>query len=231
VDTGNFNGTLRLDVINNGTIHDLTGNPFSGATFTAGQFFTVVKVQTFNSQASFDGWVLESNSTSNIGGTFNSTAKSFNLGDDAANRQYRSILSFATSALPNSAVITKVTLKIKKSDVVNGATFAMFSGLVVDFNNGPFGIANLQKNDFQAPPVAVFGPFNNLIPANNWYTIDLTGASDYVNKLETLNGITQLRLRFKLGDNYNSIANTMKFFSGDAAAENQPQFIIEYYIP
>ncbi|MCQ3939414.1 MAG: hypothetical protein DPW18_20575, partial [Chloroflexi bacterium] len=53
---------------------------------------------TFYSNGTHDGWILESSETSGAGGTMNSSAATFNLGDDAANRQYRTILHFDTSA-------------------------------------------------------------------------------------------------------------------------------------
>ncbi len=66
------------------------------------------------SSAAQDGWVLESAAHSEVGGSF-STAGTLRVGYDASNRQYRSILSFNTSALPDDAVIQSVTLKYPQS--------------------------------------------------------------------------------------------------------------------
>ncbi|MCQ3939330.1 MAG: hypothetical protein DPW18_20140, partial [Chloroflexi bacterium] len=74
----------------------------------------VITSLTLRSQGGNDGWILESSETSGAGGTMNSSAATFNLGDDAANRQYRTILHFDTSALPDNAVITSAVLKIRK---------------------------------------------------------------------------------------------------------------------
>ncbi|HNN14909.1 MAG TPA: hypothetical protein PKL78_15210, partial [Anaerolineales bacterium] len=60
---------------------------------------------------------MESTETSNNGGSLNSNATSFNLGDSAADQQYRAILSFDTSTLPDTAVITSATLSIKKKSL------------------------------------------------------------------------------------------------------------------
>ncbi len=49
---------------------------------------------TFTSVGKYDGWILESAETSNKGGSFNAIAKTFQLGDDALDRQYKTILSF-----------------------------------------------------------------------------------------------------------------------------------------
>ena len=87
--------------------------------------------------------------------------------------------------------------------------------------------------DFQATantPAAGIGPFTS--PAvGGWYTLNLTTAKAYINKLATNSGLTQFRLRFKLDDNNNAIANFISFYSGDAGAANRPQLIIEYYVP
>ncbi len=78
---------------------------------------------TFRSVAGNDGWILESGENTNAGGILNATATTFNLGDAAGNRQYRSILSFNTIDLPDNAVITKVTLRIRKQLVVGSDPF------------------------------------------------------------------------------------------------------------
>jgi hypothetical protein len=59
----------------------------------------------------------------------------------------------------------------------------------------------------------------------------LTAGKDYINKLTTLSGLTQIRLRFKLDDNNNTVANYISFYSGNATLANRPQLIIEYYVP
>src|SRR6185295_1516944 len=101
------NGTLRLDIFNNLSIQDLAGNSLALGDFTTGEAYTVDKTvtQTFNSVALNDGWILESTETSGVGGTMNSSATTFNLGDDLVDRQYRAILHFDTSSLPDTAVI------------------------------------------------------------------------------------------------------------------------------
>ena len=184
-----------------------------------------------------DGWILESGENSNAGGLLNGTATTFNLGDNAAKKQYRGILSFGTGAsLPDNAVITAVTLKIRKSAVVGGGNpVTTFQGFMVDIKNGFFGTsAALQASDFQATFTATtgktYGPFLPT-PVSNWYSFNLTSAKGYINKTATNSGLTQIRLRFKLDDNNNAVANYLSLYSGDAAAANQPQLVIKYVIP
>ncbi len=231
VNTGTGNGSLRLVVLNDGTILDAANNPLT-AGFTTGQAYTVKKVLALKSAGAFDGWVLESSETSNAGGTFNAGASTFRLGDDAARKQYRGILSFVTSGLPDNAVITKVTLKIKKQGVTGGGNpFTIFQGLFVDVRKGFFGTgAALAAPDFQAPRNKTVGP-STPAPAANWYSLNLTSAKGFINKLTSASGVTQFRLRFKLDDNNNALANFMSFYSGNAPAASRPQLIIEYYVP
>jgi hypothetical protein len=42
--------------------------------------------------------------------------------------------------------------------------------------------------------------------------------------------VTQIRLRFKLDDNNNAVANFLKLYSGNAPAASRPQLIIEYNV-
>jgi len=198
--------------------------------------FTTSKPQTsltFKSVGAYDGWVLESSELSNKGGSLNAAATTFILGDDKTKKQYRDILSFNTASLPDKAVITSVTLKLRKSAVVGGGDpVSIFNGFMVDIKKGFFGTAALlQVGDFQAAASKTYGPFKPA-PVSSWYSIDLTNAKDYINKLTTNSGLTQIRVRFKLDDNNNAVANYLTLFSGNApAASNRPQLIITYYVP
>jgi hypothetical protein len=179
-----------------------------------------------------DGWILESGENSNMGGSLNSTATTFRLGDDAAKKQSRGILSFNTGAsLPDDAVITKVTLKVKMQSIVGiGNPIVIFRGFMADIKKGTFGAATLQASDFQTAASKSYGPFMTAI-FGGWYSIDLTSGKAYINKLSTLSGLTQIRLRFQLDDNNNAVANYLSLYSGNAPAASRPQLIIKYYVP
>jgi len=173
-----------------------------------------------------DGWILESSRTSNKGGSKNNVATTFNLGDNAANKQYRGILSFDTTVLPEGAEITKVTLKLKKAGVVGGGNpIATFKGFMVELREGEFGTAALEAGDFKAPGDLVLGPFKPAL-VGGWYSLDLTAASSWINA----SGDTQIRLRFKLDDNNNFVANFLKLYSGNSGPASQPILVIEYHI-
>jgi len=189
--------------------------------------------RTILSTNTYDGWILESSETSGTGGTMNKTATTFNLGDNAANKQYRSILSFDTSALPDNAVITSVTLKFKYAGKTGTLPFSTHGNLLADVRRGPFSNRpTLQLGDFAAKgtlttyKAKVLTYTNSLI--DNWYSQSLLPA-DY--QFINLVGVTQFRLRFSKDDNNDFGADFLKIFSGNTPEADRPQLIIEYYVP
>jgi Leucine-rich repeat (LRR) protein len=189
--------------------------------------------KTLTSNAAQDGWVIESNEDSEVGGTMNSSALTFQLGDNIGRRQYVSVLSFSTgAALPDTAVITHVMLRIKQQDIVGGGDpVEIFQGFMLDVRSGYLGVSPvLQIGDFQAVASRTYGPLTPT-PSSSWYAFDLTDAKDLVNKVNVAFGLTQVRLRFQLDDNDDEFANYMTFFSGSGPAVSRPQLIVEYYVP
>lgn len=184
----------------------------------------------FRSNGTLDGWVLESTENSGIGGSLNAAATTFNLGDDNADKQYRAILSFNTSSLPSTAVISSVKLKIKTQGQVGANPFITHKPLLVDIRKPYFGAsAGLAANDFQALAnkggVGIFGT----VPSGGWYSAGLnSSAFAFFNKT----GATQFRLHFQLDDDNDNAADYLKFFSGDyTAVSYRPELIIQYYMP
>ena len=180
-----------------------------------------------------DGWVLESSENSNVGGTSNNSSASLIVGDDAAKRQYRSILSFGTGIIPDGATITSVKLKLKKAAVIGGGDpLAIFNGFKIDMKNGFFGpFRALQASDFQATASATYGPALPTI-SGGIYNINLTNGKANINKLAVNGGLTQIRLRFALDDNNNAIANYLALFSSNTAMPaSHPQLVITYTLP
>ncbi len=177
-----------------------------------------------------DGWILESAESSNKGGALDSAAATLRLGDDASDKQYRAVLSFDTSSIPDNAILTKVTLKIKFQGTTGTSPFATHGNLVVDIRKGAFGgSAVLQAGDFQsAASGSAIGNIPNS-PSNGWYSrIWKDAIFSYIN----LTGLTQFRLRFQKDDNDDSGADILRFYSGNAGAvSNRPRLIVEYVVP
>jgi hypothetical protein len=185
--------------------------------------------QTFSSQALYDGWLLEGMESSNTGGAKNFSGITIYIGDDAADRQYRAIVSFDTSALPADVLLTKVVLKIKLQGVVGISPFSTHGNLLIDVRKGAFsGNAGLQVSDFQATASKNNVGFIPPKSIDGWYTKTWTnGIFPYINRT----GLSQFRLRFAKDDNDDMNADFLKFFSGNAAAGYRPQLIVEYSVP
>jgi sugar lactone lactonase YvrE len=256
VSLGNLNGTLcdpagiALDVANNrmyvsngcGTITqanlDGTGGVSLGnydGTVEAPRLIAikglgVTQTMTVRSAGMYDGWILESSENSSLGGTLDATGGTLNLGDGRGDKQYRAILSFDTSALPDDAMLTKVTLKIHKMSVIGTNPFTILGGLKVDLRKPFFGTSvGLLAGDFEAaagkPNAATF----RSTAVSNWYTavIGLAGYP-YIN----LTGKTQMRLRFMTGDDDDFTADTLVIHSGNAATSSyRPKLTINYLVP
>lgn len=231
INTGSGNGTLRLDVPAGVTITDTAGNTLIGVPYTSGIACTIDKTLTLTafSISTNDGFLLESNETSGVGGTLDSTAAFFNVGDDGVNRQFRSILHFDTSIVPDFAVVTSATLKIKQHSLVGVDPFTTHGGLRVDLAQPFFGAAALELTDFQSAPTAAVVSTFDPTPVDGVYSASLNSVG-----LSNLNlaGITQFRLRFLTDDNNNLSADLMRFFSGDhVSGINRPQLVIQYLMP
>jgi uncharacterized repeat protein (TIGR02543 family) len=206
-----------------GATYDFSANVTLYAQWIISSSTLVVK-----STGANDGWVLESAEASNAGGLLNSTNTTFVLGDDGSDREYRAILDFDTSALPDNAVVSSVILKIKQSGSVVGTDPFSFASLYVDMRKPSFGNALLQLTDFNFTANKVKSAVFNPTPVNDWYGAHFNnGGNLYLNRT----GATQLRLYFSTGDNNNSITDFIRFFSGEAASGSRPKLIITYTLP
>ena len=104
---------------------------------------------------------------------------------------------------------------------------------MLDLKKGFFGSSSaLQTSDFQASASKTVGPYSPAL-SSGFYTITIPGSAfTSINKLNTNGGLTQIRLRFKLDDNNNSIANTLNLISGNnLTASNRPTLVIVYTTP
>ena len=233
VNTGSGNCTIRLDVTDTATITDLTGNPLVDLPFIGGEPYAVNKTMTFRSSAAQDGWILESSEASSMGGTLNKTAATLRVGDDAANKQYRSVLSFDIPTLPEGAIITSITLQFKYAGKTGTLPFGTHGNLLADIWKGSFrNYTALQLGDCSARSTettykAKVLSYTNS-PVDNWYSQSLN-SDDY--SYLNFGGVTQFRLRFTKDDNNDFGADYLKLYSGNALEADRPQLIIEYYIP
>lgn len=246
VNNGTGNGAIRLDVVDNDSIIDATGNPLGGAGWANGNFgigetYTITKIayitvnEKVRSSGANDGWILESWENSNQGYYKDSRDSFFNIGDDSSDRQYRSILSFPTSYLPDDAVVTNIILLMKLRRSVGLDPFNTHGNISIDIRYGsfgsfgPIGIKNLQASDFQAQAsMNSVGQIQNN-PVGGWYWAALDRSTySYINLI----GVTQFRLAFQLDDNDDLDSDFLMFYSGDFWKQtDRPHLLIEYKIP
>jgi hypothetical protein len=206
-----------------------TATPTPTKTFTPTATSTPTAITlTLKSIPVEDGWILESTETSGTGGTMDSTATTFRLGDEADDKQYRSILSFNTTLIPDAAVLQSVILRVKQNGAVVGTDpFTILGSVWADIRTGTFGAGALELADFNlVASVTAAGAFNST-PVSSYYSLTMNAtARNAINKL----GRTQIRLRFGMDDNNDALADYMKFLSGDFAS-GQPELVITYTVP
>ena len=246
VNTGIGSGTLRLDLNDDDSVVDSAGAPVGGigvgnGNFSAGETYTIdrniplIETVSFSSDGAQDGWVMESKETSNKGGTLNSNAITFRVGDNAQDNQYRSILQFSTGALPDNAIITQMILTMQLETIVGTNPFTTHRNIWVDIRQGAFGsfgplqIGALQISDFQAPASLYNAGTIQNNAVGGWYWVNFDSG---VFSLVNLKGATQFRLGFQLDDDDDRKDDYLSFFSGNYSVQSaRPQLTIKYYIP
>lgn len=246
VNTGKGNGTIQLHVLDDDSIRDSVNQPLGGAgagngNFLNGEIYTINKpapvsvTQIFRSVGANDGWLLESQKTSERGGTRNASESTFILGDDTRDRQYISILQFSTASLPDNAVVTKATLMIRSQSYMGTNPFTTHQNIAVDIRKGYFGssglmgVNSLDRGDFQAPASLSNAGIILNNPVTDWYWAMLDpAASQFIN----LTGVTEFRLRFQLPDNADRGNDWIRFYSGNYYSfTSHPMLQVEYYVP
>jgi len=224
-DTGLVNGTPYFYIVTG------TNGAGEGASSNLAAATPVAAV-TFTSAAAQDGWVLESTETSNAGGSIDAaatTTSALRVGDDNKNKQYKSVVSFDTSVIPDGATILSVTLRLRRGTLSGTNPFTTHGTCWVDVQPGSgfSGSTTLQTGDFQAAATAVqAASLSNAANNLDWSEGSLNAAGlAAVNKT----GTTQLRVYFNLDDDNDRIADYIGYYSGDnGTAANRPQLVVTW---
>jgi hypothetical protein len=211
------------------TFTGVTG--WNGSSGSTTQVVNSVPTQvTFTSVAAQDGWVLESTETSNVGGSIDATASTtsaLRVGDDNKDKQYKAVVSFDTSAIPDGATILSVTLRLRRGTVSGTNPFTTHGTCWVDVQTGGLsGSTALELADFQAIATAAQTASLSNAPNNgDWSTASLNAAG-----LAALNktGTTQFRVYFNLDDNDDTANDYIGYYSGEATSANRPQLVVTY---
>jgi hypothetical protein len=185
---------------------------------------------TFTSGSAQDGWVLESGETTNVGGTIDATANTtsaLRVGDDNKDKQYKSVVSFDTSSIPDGATILSATVRLRRGSLTGTSPFSTHGTCWADVQTGGFsGSTTLQTGDFQAAAtVAQAASLSNAASNGSWSegTLNASGLAA-IDKA----GTTQLRVYFNLDDNDDLGADYLGYYSGEAASANRPQLVVTY---
>jgi hypothetical protein len=177
-----------------------------------------------------DGYILESPTTPDTGGTKNDTDTSnaaLRVGDDAGAEQWKSIVSFNRSdfapAIPSTAVIDSVRIRLKRGAMVGTTSgFGVVQGGLV---LGNFGVdARVAVNDWQNAPSGLVFPAFSVDPSivdiqsHMWA---LLVSSTYDEILAAASGspsIIQIRIQFSVTDDGDAADDYVGFWSGESAA-------------
>ena len=181
--------------------------------------------------AAQDGWVLESSENSNNGGSISATANTtsaLRVGDNNQDRQYKSIVAFDTSAIPDGATILSATLRLRRGTVSGTNPFTTHGTCWVDVQSGGFsGSTTLQTGDFQATATAAQAATLSNAANNETWSQATLGAAGLLAINKT--GTTQLRLRFNLDDNDDNGNDYLGYYSGESATvPSRPQLVVTY---
>ncbi|HEX4952412.1 MAG TPA: choice-of-anchor B family protein [Thermoanaerobaculia bacterium] len=228
-DTGLTNGSTYHYVVT-GTNAEGEGGNSNQASATPAATPTPATV-TFTSVGAQDGYVLESGESTNVGGSVNSSASTtsaLRVGDNNQDRQYKSVVSFDTSSIPDGATIVSATVRLLRGTLSGTNPFGTHGTCWVDVQTGGFsGSTTLATGDFQAAATAAqAASLSNAASNGIWSEGSLNAAG-----LAALNktGTTQLRVYFNLDDNDDTGNDYLGYYSGESSTSgNRPQLVVTY---
>lgn len=178
----------------------------------------------------YDGWILESGELTGVGGFMNTASGAMVLGDDVADRQYRGIVTFATSIASTSEILY-AALYLTGSGGSVGINPFTFGDLKADVKRDYFGTSKyMQLADFQASANLSNAGSQTFctVTVNVKCVLALTYPT--FQYIRTSLSFTQFRLRFAPDDNDNMAADYYRIFSGDVTTlTSRPMLVVRYY--
>ncbi|MBI4830101.1 MAG: hypothetical protein HY801_00795, partial [Candidatus Lindowbacteria bacterium] len=141
--------------------------------------------------------------------------------------QFKVIVSFDGSAIPDGATIISSTLKLKRGGLVGTNPFTTHGTCFADIKTGAFGANAVENGDFQAAATAAQVASMSNAAANGDLSTGALNAAGLaaVNKV----GLTQMRVYFSVDDNNDNGDDFVGFYSGDnGTAANRPVLEVMY---
>jgi len=177
-----------------------------------------------------DGYVREPDMVLMAEGPAVTKGTTAQVGDDSGNWQNRGVFSFDTSALPDDAVVTTVTLRLTRASSA-GNTVSL-GNLLLDMGGSLIGAnAGLDTFDYDDSAAAALDVATSFpVPAGNGFTTFASVDSSH-NGLVDVTGRTQFRVRFETLSDGDNQSDYIAFHTGEASAIVRPELIVEYYTP
>lgn len=192
--------------------------------------FALSTITTVYGRATEDGWLLESATVPNTGGSFsgglNSTS-SIRVGDGSTNTQYKGMLSFVVRtdmapAIPANATIDSVRLRLTRGTVLGNVS--AFGSITGDLVQGSFGSnASLAINDWQSAPSGLITPAFTIttLPTSNGQQFFATLAPGTYDEILSAATVTtsperiQIRIAFTVPDDGDSTNDYLGIHSAE----------------
>ena len=181
----------------------------------------------FTAGNSSDFWVQECSGIRGERCLINTDETSLVVGKGLGGKQYRSILAFDTSGLPEQATITSVKLKLKMTGIT-GFNFANHQNkLVLDLCTSRGQEAARHLTIELSNGLACIDDVGNFEENSNdgWYTVDLH--QDAIHSFD-LRGITRFRLRISNVENMRTERVYTLFDRGVSDPSNGPVLLVRY---
>lgn len=183
----------------------------------------------FVSVAAQDGYVTGTNANT-AGGAVSTSSGTLRTGDGTGNQQYKTVVSFDTSPLPDDAVILSATLKLKRASLSGTNPFTTHGLCHVDVKRGAFsGNLALENSDFETQAhayqiAAMDDPAANAAWSSG--ELNATGRA-HIHRA----GTTQFRVYFNNATDGDGVRDTVNWYSGDdAGGANRPVLDIIYQL-
>jgi exo-beta-1,3-glucanase (GH17 family) len=174
-----------------------------------------------------DFWVQECSGKRGVHCVINTDETFLMVGKGLGGKQYRSILAFDTSGLPEQAIITSVKLKLKMTGITGFNLANHQNKLILDSCTSRSREAALHPTmelDNGLACIDNVGSFEKGTN-NGWYTADLH--QDAIHAFD-LKGVTRFRLRISNVENMRSERAYALFDRGISNGLNSPVLLVRY---